>query len=127
VAAQATLVVEKGLPDQSAALLRGSALQLGCKARADFRESVTGLRTITLADTTKLLPLYSCNFHLPESPSKRVARRYNPVLKAFFERLIAAGKPKKVALIAVARKLLTILNAIVRDGTPWKGTIEAVS
>ena len=56
-----------------------------------------------------------------------VARRHNPVLKAFFERLIAAGKPKKVAIIAVARKLLTILNAIVRDGTPWKGTLEAVS
>ena len=36
-----------------------------------------------------------------------VARRHNPVLKAFFERLIAAGMPKKVALIAVARKLLT--------------------
>jgi transposase len=49
------------------------------------------------------------------------------VLKAFFERLIAAGKPKKVAIIAVARKLLTILNAIVRDGTPWKGTLAAVS
>jgi transposase len=49
-----------------------------------------------------------------------VATRHNPVLKAFFERLVAAGKPKKVAIIAVARKLLTILNAIVRDGTPWK-------
>jgi transposase len=56
-----------------------------------------------------------------------VARRHNPVLKAFFERLIAAGKPKKVAIIAVARKLLTILNAIARDGTPWKGTVGAVS
>jgi len=56
-----------------------------------------------------------------------VALRHNPVLKAFFERLIAAGKPKKVAIIAVARKLLTILNAIVRDGRPWRGTVEAVS
>jgi transposase len=52
-----------------------------------------------------------------------VAARYNPVLKAFYERLLAAGKPKKVVLIAVARKLLTILNAIVRDGSPWKGTV----
>ena len=56
-----------------------------------------------------------------------VAARYNPVLKAFYERLVAAGKPKKVALVAVARKLLIILNAIVRDGTPWKGTVGAVS
>ena len=49
-----------------------------------------------------------------------VAMRHNPVLKAFFDRLIAAGKPKMVALIAVARKLLTILNAIVRDKRPWQ-------
>jgi transposase len=40
-----------------------------------------------------------------------VAKRHNPVLKVFFDRLVAAGKPKMVALIAVARKLLTILNA----------------
>ena len=49
-----------------------------------------------------------------------VAGRFNPVLKAFRDRLIDAGKPKMVALIAVARKLLTILNAILRDKTPWR-------
>jgi transposase len=49
-----------------------------------------------------------------------VAAKHNPVLKAFYERLIAAGKPKMVALIAVARKLLTILNAIIRDQKPWQ-------
>ena len=49
-----------------------------------------------------------------------VAKQHNPVLKAFFDRLVAAGKPKKVALIAVARKLLTILNAILRDNRPWQ-------
>jgi transposase len=49
-----------------------------------------------------------------------VAKRWNPVLKAFFDRLVAAGKPKMVALIAVARKLLTILNAILRDNRPWQ-------
>ena len=49
-----------------------------------------------------------------------VAKKYNPVLKAFFDRLVAAGKPKMVALIAVARKLLTILNAILRDNRPWQ-------
>lgn len=48
------------------------------------------------------------------------AKRWNPPLKAFFDRLVAIGKPKKVALIAVARKLLTILNAILRDKTPWQ-------
>lgn len=49
-----------------------------------------------------------------------VAVRWNPVLKAFHQRLIANGKEKMVALIAVARKLLTILNAILRDKTPWQ-------
>ena len=49
-----------------------------------------------------------------------VAARCNPVLKAFRDKLVAQGKPKLVALIAVARKLLTILNAIVRDQQPWR-------
>lgn len=49
-----------------------------------------------------------------------VAMRHNPVLRAFFSRLRAAGKPKMVALIAVAGKLLTILNAVVRDRRPWQ-------
>jgi transposase len=49
-----------------------------------------------------------------------VASRHNPTLKAFRDRLVAAGKPKKVALIALARKLVTILNAILRDNTPWQ-------
>ncbi len=48
-----------------------------------------------------------------------VAARFNPTLKAFRDKLVAAGKPKLVAIIAVARKLLTILNAILRDKTPW--------
>ncbi len=49
-----------------------------------------------------------------------VAKKHNPVLKAFFDRLAATGKPKMVALIAVARKLLIILNAILRDNRPWQ-------
>jgi transposase len=49
-----------------------------------------------------------------------VAARHNPVLKAFRDRLVASGKPKLVALIATARKLLVILNAIMRDKQPWR-------
>jgi len=48
------------------------------------------------------------------------ARRCNPPLRSFYQRLIDAGKPRKLALVAVMRKLLTILNAIVRDQTPWQ-------
>lgn len=49
-----------------------------------------------------------------------VGVRYNPVLKRFYQRLRAAGKPAKVALVACMRKLLTILNAMVRSNTPWR-------
>ena len=48
-----------------------------------------------------------------------VAAKHNPDLKAFHQRLIDAGKLKMVAIVAVARKLLTILNAIIRDKAPW--------
>jgi transposase len=51
------------------------------------------------------------------------AARHNPVLKIFRDRKVAEGKPKMVALIAVARKLLTILNAILRDKQPWRAKI----
>ena len=47
------------------------------------------------------------------------AARYNPVLHAFYHRLRAAGKPAKVALVATMRKLLTILNAIIKHQSPW--------
>lgn len=47
------------------------------------------------------------------------ARRYNPALKALADRLAAAGKKPKVVLVAVARKLLVIANALIRNRTPW--------
>jgi transposase len=49
-----------------------------------------------------------------------VAIRHNPVLKQFRDRLVAAGKPRIVAVVAIMRKLLTILNAIIRDQKPWQ-------
>jgi transposase len=48
------------------------------------------------------------------------AARYNPALRAFAERLKSAGKAAKVCLVAVARKLLTIANAVLRDERPWE-------
>ncbi len=52
-----------------------------------------------------------------------VAARFNPVLRAFYQRLRAAGKAKKVALTACMRKLLIILNAIMKHRTPWRTEI----
>jgi transposase len=49
-----------------------------------------------------------------------VATRFNPTIGEFYERLLAAGKPKKVALVACMRKLLTILNALLKHRTPWR-------
>lgn len=52
--------------------------------------------------------------------STLVATRYNPVIREFYERLLAAGKVKKVALIACMRKLLTILNAMIKNQQRWQ-------
>jgi len=55
----------------------------------------------------------------PLYPAAVTAARCNPVIRPFYQRLLARGKPKKVALIACLRKLLTILNALLRDGATW--------
>jgi len=54
------------------------------------------------------------------------AVRWDPVLKAFYERLCAAGKPRKVALVACMRKLLTIINAVIKSGVHWQASYPHV-
>lgn len=56
-----------------------------------------------------------------------VGTRHNPTLKAFYERLISRGKAKKVALTACMRKLLTIMNVMIRNGEPWRCPTEESS
>ena len=53
------------------------------------------------------------------------AIRVNPTIRAFYKRMVARGKIKKVAFVAAMRKLLTILNAIVRDGGQRSPELEA--
>ncbi len=53
-----------------------------------------------------------------------VATRYNPAIRVFYQRLVAAGKKRKVALTAAMRKLLTILNAMVKHQQPWRLATE---
>ena len=55
-----------------------------------------------------------------------VATKHNPAIRDFYARLVAAGKPKKVPLTACMRKLLTILNAMVRSNTRWNEVRDAV-
>jgi transposase len=52
--------------------------------------------------------------------------RFNPVVRAFYRRLLAAGKPKKVALTACSHKLLLILNAILQAGAPWRPPVVGI-
>jgi len=55
------------------------------------------------------------------------ATRCNPIIRPFYERLLAAGKPKKVALVACMHKLLLIMNAMVRDNTAWNPALAGVN
>lgn len=57
----------------------------------------------------------------------RTATRWNPVIRAMYERLIAAGKKEKVAMVACMRRLLSILNAMMRTGKPWAPPVEAAA
>lgn len=50
------------------------------------------------------------------------ATRFDPTIKAFYERLRAAGKPAKVALVACMHKVLTIINAVLKSGVPWQAS-----
>jgi len=52
-----------------------------------------------------------------------VAKRWNPIIRPSYQRLRSASKAPKVALVAAMRKLLTILNALVHAGTPWRPVV----
>lgn len=57
----------------------------------------------------------------------RSAVRFNPVLRAVYQRLLTAGKPRKVALVACMRKLIIVLNAMVRDQRSWSASLPAAA
>jgi hypothetical protein len=77
--------------------------------------------SITARDNPLRFTRNSAGRHFLNSPGRYTltAVRFNPAIKTFYDRLVAAGKPKKVALVACMRKLLTILNAMVKTGKPW--------
>ena len=56
-----------------------------------------------------------------------VASRHNPLIRTFYQRLLTAGKPKKVALVACMRKLLTILNSMIKHHSPWRELTPQIS
>lgn len=112
----------KGVGTMTAAALLAEVPELGSLSRRQIsalvgvapvnRDSGTmrGRRTIFGGRSGVRTTLYMATL---------VATRFNPVIKAFYTRLVAAGKPKKVALVACMRKLLTILNAMLRKNEEW--------
>lgn len=106
--ASATLIAE--LPELGHLNRRAIAALVGVAPIANDSGSVRGRRRIHGGRFEIRRVLYMATL---------AATVHNPVLKAFYQRLLAAGKLPKVALVACMRKLLTILNAMVRDRTRW--------
>lgn len=104
-----TLIVD--LPELGSLGRRKIASLVGIAPFARDSGKKTGKRRIRAGRSAPRTALYLAAMN---------GARFNPVLKRFYTRLIEAGKPPKLALIALARKLLTILNAMLRDGTNWK-------
>jgi transposase len=99
------------LPELGALSRREIASLVGLAPFAKDSGKKTGYRRIRAGRAAPRTALYLAAMN---------GARFNPVLKPIYARMIEAGKPPKVAFIALARKLLTILNAIVRDGTEWR-------
>jgi transposase len=90
------------------------AALVGVAPFADDSGSVHGKRAIAGGRASVRKVLYMATL---------VATRHNVVIRTFYLRLLAKGKPKKVAIVACMRKLLIILNAMVRDGRKWDETL----
>ncbi len=110
VGAVTTLTLLSALPELGALGRKPIAKLAGVAPLADDSGKRNGPRRIWGGRAEVRAALYMATLS---------AMRYNPVITAYYQRLLAAGKPKKVAMIACMRKLLTILNAMVRDGTTW--------
>lgn len=105
----ATLVAE--LPELGALNRKQIAALVGVAPLNRDSGTLRGTRTVWGGRATVRGALYMATL---------VATRFNPVIQAFYQRLLAIGKKKKLALTACMRKLLTILNAMMKHRTPWQ-------
>ncbi len=110
VGAQTSRALLGPLPELGELTNKQVSALAGLAPRARDSGTVKGARTIFGGRADVRTALYMASVS---------AARYNPDLKAFYKRLRGAGKAAKVALVAVARKLLTIANAMIRDMKPW--------
>lgn len=111
--ASATLVAE--LPELGKLTRRAIAALVGVAPMANDSGSSQGRRRVQGGRFEVRRVLYMATL---------AATRYNPAIRAFYERLRAAGKLPKLALVACMRKLLTTLNAMVRTGKPWDKSLH---
>lgn len=105
----ATLLAE--LPELGTLTRKQVAALVGVAPLNRDSGTLRGKRTVWGGRATVRAPLYMATL---------VATRCNPVIRAFYQRLCATGKPKKLALTACMRKLLTILNAMLKHHAPWR-------
>ena len=119
------------------ALLKGLK-GVGAGTQAMLTAALPELGTLTHREVAKLVGVAPLNCDSGKFKGKRTtwggranvraalymaalsASRFDPTIKAFYQRLLLAGKPKKVALTACMHKLLTIINAIIKSGMPWQ-------
>ena len=110
---------------------------LGICTKASLMAALPELGTLTHGQIAKLVGVAPLNSDSGTHKGRRItwggrailrkplfmaamsAKKHNPVIKTFFERLIAKGKPKKVAIVACMHKMLNILNAIIKSGVAW--------
>jgi len=110
VGAVTILTLSSALPELGHLKRRQIAKQVGVAPLADDSGNRKGPRHVWGGRSEVRAVMYMATLS---------AIRFNPVIKVFHSRLIEAGKPNKVAIVACMRKLLTILNAMLRDGALW--------
>ena len=125
---QKLLATIKGIGPKSGLVLLASVPELG---RIDNKAAaaLVGVAPFVHKSGTMVAP---ARIHGGRAAVRRIlymaavaASRHNPVLRPFYERLIAKGKPAKIALIAVLRRLVVFANAVLKSGQPWKGAAIA--
>lgn len=118
VGKQTSRVLVGSLPELGRLSSKKMASLTGLAPRARDSGTVRGARTIFGGRADVRTALYMAALS---------AVRFNPTLRAFYRRLREAGKPAKLALTAVSRKLLTILNAMIRDMKPWEPNLTTAA
>ena len=85
------------------------------------RNAGNSLTAKTVADPVSGLTPFRAALYM----AALVASRHNPVIAEFYQRLRDNGKKPKVAIVACMRKMLVMLNAMMRDGTEWRGAAKS--